>query len=280
MQNSIFQTEAPTAADLAAFHRDGFVALPGVMSAAGIEGLMAECSNHPQIAEFIHKTDAERRTLPQPYQLLVRDWNNKGFWSDQLFDAPLVKALLQAVIGGQYHFCHSTLHVSLRGTPALHFHQDHHHWKHENPINLAEREHWYIQMLYYPNGFTRGDRNLSVIPGSHRVPPTPDVTLDRLLVGEFDSVAGRQLKVEQLELPPGSMVFLNARTFHAVAPKPMDSAQPYRIFLNYIFKEAGPPHRWTQAIPPEWLAHPTPHRRMLFQRPAYTPDCWKEEKVA
>lgn len=101
------------------------------------------------------------------------------------------------------------------------------------------------------------------------------VTLDRLLVGEFDSVAGRQLKVEQLELPPGSMVFLNARTFHAVAPKPMASPQPYRIFLNYIFKEVGPPHRWTQTVPPEWLENANPHRRMLFQREAYTPGCWE-----
>ncbi len=274
MQNPIFTIDAPTAADLTAFYQDGYVAFPGVFTAEGIEGLMAECVSHPQIVDFIGKSDDGRSALPQPYQLLIRDWNNKGFWSDQLFDAPLVKALLQAVINDKYHFCHSTLHVSLRGTPALHFHQDHHHWKHENPINLAERERWYIQMLYYPNGFTRGDRNLSVIPGSHRVSPTPDVTVEKLLAGEYDDVAGRPLKAEALELPPGSMIFLNARTFHAVASKPFDSPQPYRIFLNYIFKEAGPPHRWSQSIPSEWLANANPHRKMLFQREPYTPGCW------
>ncbi len=132
-------------------------------------------------------------------------------------------------------------------------------------------------MLYYPNGFTRGDRNLSVIPGSHRVSPTPDVTVEKLLAGEYDGVAGRPLKAEALELPPGSMIFLNARTFHVVAPKPLDSPQPYRIFLNYIFKEAGPPHRWTQVVPPEWLENANPHRKTLFQREPYTPDCWKQE---
>lgn len=274
MTTPIFQIEAPAAADLDAFYRDGYVAFPGIFTQEGIDGLMQECVSHPQIVDFLGKSEEERSTLPQPYQLLVRDWNNKGYWSDQLFDAPLVKALLRAVIGAQYHFCHSTLHVSLRGTPPLHFHQDHHHWKHENPINIAERERWYIQMLYYPNGFTRGDRSLAVIPGSHRVPPTSDVTLDKMLVGTHDRIAGRTLKVEQLELPPGSMVFLNARTFHAVAPKPLDSAQPFRIFLNYIFKEVGPPHRWSQAIPPEWLENATPHRKMLFQRDAYSPGCW------
>lgn len=274
MTNQIFQIDAPSAQDLATFHRDGYVAFPGIFTEAGRAGLLDETVNHEQIADFIHKSDLERSTLPQPYQLLVRDWNNKGFWSDQLFDAPLVKALLQAVIGDHYHFCHSTLHVSLRGTPPLHFHQDHHHWKHENPINLAERERWYIQMLYYPNGFTRGDRSLAVIPGSQRVLPTPDVTLDKLLVGTYDALAGQPLKVEQLELPPGSMVFLNARTFHAVAPKPLDSPQPFRIFLNYIFKEAGPPHRWAQVVPLEWLAHANPHRQMLFRRDPYTPGCW------
>jgi len=277
MKSPIFQIDAPTAEDLATFYRDGYVAFPAIFTEEGLAGLMDETVNHEQIVDFVRQTDEARTKLNQPYQLLVRDWNNKGPWSDQLFDAPLVTALLQAVIGDQYHFCHSTLHVSLRGAPSLHFHQDHHHWKHDNPINIAERERWYIQMLYYPNGFTRGDRSLSVIPGSHRVAPTPDVTPDKLLAGEYDEVAGRPLQVEHLELPPGSMVFLNARTFHGVAPKPVDSAQPFRIFLNYIFKEVGPPHRWTQAIPPEWLENASPQRKMLFQREPYTPGCWNQE---
>ena len=61
-----------------------------------------------------------------------------GPWADRLIDAPLVTALLQATIGPDYHFCHSAMNIAPRGVGRLGFHQDHHHWRHENPVNLAE----------------------------------------------------------------------------------------------------------------------------------------------
>ena len=59
--------------------------------------------------------------------------------------------------------------------------------------------------------------------------------------GDFDDEAGRTLEERRLELPPGSMVYIDARIFHAVEAKPIDSQQLYRIFVIDIFKEAGPP---------------------------------------
>ena len=185
-----------------------------------------------------------------------------------------MKSLLQALDSKGFHFCHSTLSLSLPGAGGIGFHQDHHHWKHDNPINIAERQRWYIQMLYYPNGFTCGDASLSVIPGSHRVDETPAVTPEKLLGGEYDDEAGRPLEERALELPAGSMVFLNARCFHAVSAKPVDSPQEYRLFSNYIFKEIGPPHRFTQPIPPQWLEGASPYRKSLFERQAYAPEIW------
>ena len=94
------------------------------------------------------------------------------------------------------------------------------------------------------------------------------------MAGEFDDQAGRELKLKHLELPLGSMVYLNARMFHGVAPKPLDSPQAFRLFVIDIFKAVGPPHRHTQAIPAAWLEQASPSRRRLFQREPYTPDCW------
>ena len=102
------------------------------------------------------------------------------------------------------------------------------------------------------------------MPGSHRVAPTAAATPERLLAGEFDAEVGRSLKEKRLSLPPGSMVYINARIFHAVEAKPLDSPQPYRIFNIDIFKEAGPPHRYTQEIPPEWLSRANAMRKKLF----------------
>ena len=62
-----------------------------------------------------------------------------------------------------------------------------------------------------------------IIPGRHRVVPTGDVTPDRLLSGECDDEAGRKLEAHRLELPAGSMVYLNARMFHGVEPKPLEA---------------------------------------------------------
>lgn len=275
-QNPVFRIDAPTADDMATFRWNGYVVFPGVITDEGLAGITGEILSLEAIDDNMNKSDEERRALRRPNRLGVKPWNDKGPWAELLFDAPLVTALLRAISGKSFHFCHSTLHVSLPGAPRVGFHQDHHHWRHDNPVNIAERDKWYIQMLYYPNGFKRGDTSLSVIPGSHRVAPTSDVTPETLLDGAHDDQAGRRLMALDLELPPGSMVLLNGRTFHAVAPKPLDSPQAYRIFANYIYKEAGPPHRFTQEIPPEWMQHAGPERKKLFGREPYSPGCWSQ----
>jgi hypothetical protein len=95
-----------------------------------------------------------------------------------------------------------------------------------------------------------------------------------MLAGEFDEEAGCKLEERRLDLPPGSMVYINARIFHAVESKPIDSSQLFRIFVIDIFKEIGPPHRYTQEIPAEWMENATPQRKKLFQREGYTEGCW------
>ncbi len=270
----IFRIDVPSQENLTDFHKDGYVAIPEVFTDEALSGLTDEVLNMDGPREYLRGLDEENGKPSDPAVYFVRPWNDRGPWADGLIDAPLVTALLQATIGPNYHFCHSAMNIAPRGAGRLGFHQDHHHWRHENPVNLAERDKWYIQILYYPNGFTQGDRSLSVIPGSHRVPPTEEVTSERLLAGEFNDVAGRELAVRHLELPPGSMVYLNARMFHGVEPKPLDSPQPFRLFLIDIFKEAGPPHRYTQEIPPEWIDRAGAARKKMFSREAYTPECW------
>lgn len=270
----MFRIAQPAADNLTAFHQDGYVVFPAVLQAEGITGLTDEILDLDQVKVFFSLPDDKRRELPRGYRLGVKPFNQKGPWSRQLFDAPLVTSLLTATIGPAVHFCHSSLHISLRGAPSIKFHQDHHHWRHGNPVNLAEREKWYVQMLYYPNGFQRGDAGLRVIPGSHRVSPTEDVTPARLLGGAYDAQAGRRLEAVDLELPPGSMVFLNARMFHGVTAKPLDSPQACRIFVNYIFKQAGPPHRHTQLIPSDWPVAASARRKKLFEREPYADGCW------
>lgn len=269
----MFRRDHPSSEEIEAFHRDGYIAFADILSDAGREGLIREIIEGSEAHEFLSAWEKNPDGRSKVH--FVRPWNNRGCWSDRLIDAPLITALLRETIGGEYHFCHSSYNIAVRGADRVPLHQDHHHWFHENPVNLAEREKKYIQVLYYPNGFAEGDRSLSVIPGSHRVSPVREATPDRLLAGEYDVEAGRSLRLVPLSLPPGSMVYLNARMFHGVDPKPLNSPHPYRIFAIDIFKEAGPPHRYTQEIPPEWMERASPERKRLFLREAYSPESWE-----
>jgi hypothetical protein len=266
----MFRLKGPSAKDLEAFHQDGYIAYPDVLTDVARESLIDEVVSDGAVRQFLDEPD----DLENPGTYFVRPWDNRGPWSDRLIDAPFITALLRATIATEYHFCHSAMNVSRRGVGIGAIHQDHHHWKHAHPINFAERDKYYIQVLYYPNGFKQGDRSLRVIPGSHLVAPTEAATPERMLAGEFDAEVGRRLALKDLEMPPGSMIYINARIFHGVAPKPADSPQAYRIFLIDIFKEAGPPHRYTQEISPEWMAKAGPERLKLFQREPYTDTCW------
>ncbi len=268
---SLFRLSGPTKADIDSFHNDGYIAYPDVLTDQARGNLIAEIMEYAPVRRYL---DASEQNGGEPKSYFIRPWNERGLFSDRLIDDPFITSLLQSTIGGDYHFCHSALNIAPRGVGAVPYHQDHHHWKHENPINLAERDKYYVQILYYPNGFTLGDRNLNVIPGSHLVAPTESATPERMLSGEFDAEVGRPLKEKRLSLPPGSMVYINARIFHAVEAKPLDSPRRYRIFNIDIFKEAGPPHRYTQEIPPEWMARADSKRRKLFAREAYTEGCW------
>ena len=68
-----------------------------------------------------------------------------------------------------------------------------------------------------------------------------------------------ELEARALSLPPGSLVLLNSRTYHAVRPKPVDAEQEHRrpILDN---------PRMVPTINPAWIEGTTDaHRLMLFR---------------
>lgn len=267
----MFRIDRPSDDDIAFFHENGYVTFPNVLTEEGRQDLTNEILCTPEVVKFLQMTDEEREQQNKPHRLSILAWNDKGPFAEQLFDAPLVTALLRTIIGETYHFCHSTVRISMRGSEGLAFHQDNH------PIDLSEQHKWCIQMLYYPNGFEQGDASLWVIPGSHQIadwkkyapygPRIGEMTAESLTELYGDQI-GKVLVSEELALPPGSMVLMNARMFHAVSAKPLNSPQPMRLLTNYIFKESKSPHSQTQSIPPEWIDRATPERRKLFQREA------------
>ena len=135
----------------------------------------------------------------------------------------------------------------------------------------------------FTDGFRLGDHNLMVVPGSHRIEDWGDdqpygplmdcKNILELLNQRYGDQVGRKLEIVELELPPGSMVFLNARTYHGVRSKPKDAPDRFRIFCNCVFKHADSLGRNIQTIPPSWLENADAWRRQLLDRPprALTP---------
>jgi hypothetical protein len=263
--NSLFRLSEPSQVDIDSFHNEGYIAFPDVLTDDARENLIKEVAQLDGAHEFIDglgKNEGDARTY------FVRPWNERGPTSDRLIDDPFITALMRATVGDDYHFCHSAFNIAPRGIGNLPYHQDHHHWKHENPVNLAERDKYYVQILYYPNGFELGDRNLKVIPCSHRVAPTAEATPERMLAGEYDEEAGRKLKEKQLSLPPGSMVYINARIFHGAEAKPLGSAQATASSRSTSSKRPAHPI----ATPRRFLrngsnAHPPNVRNCFYARP-------------
>eukprot|EP01052_Picozoa_sp_SAG31_P013252 SAG31_NODE_793_length_12044_cov_12.886229_14_plen_264_part_00 len=197
--------------------------------------------------------------------------------SFQLIDHEFVVSCVREAIGNRFHFCHCAYGYRVGGARGMGFHQDHHHWNHEHPVNLAERSKYYIQLLYYPGGFARGDGSLRFIPRSHALRPTDANRWinagPALETGQHSNPSQPGWKVAEPSLPRGSMVLIDARMYHAVYDKPKDSAVPYRTYLNFIFKEEGPPHRFTQPIP---ACYPRgdPIHDMLFDRESWSEEAW------
>jgi hypothetical protein len=254
---SIFRVDTPPPGTRERFEEDGFVAFAGVLTDECREGLLQEMLGCRPLARGLESETGER-----PTRFILKPWNDKGPWAEGLFDAPLVQAVLRMALGDEYHFCHSSLHFTERGYPGLRFHHD----NPEDPTGVRKAN---VQMLYYPNGFTRGDAGLRVIPGSHEVVHRDEPGSAPVLNEWRAAALDRPLREQDLELPPGSLVALDARTYHAVTPKPVDSPQGVRLFSNYIFKPPGPPSPLTQEIPPDWLTRAGSERRRLFDRPAY-----------
>lgn len=291
MTESLFRIDAPTEQDLVNFDRDGYIAYPDVMTDQGRQGLIDEVITREQVVEFLTMTEAERLQVKTPHRgnvnrlnahgVHVRPWNNRGPWGFEMFDAPLVKALLLATVGPGVHMNHTTLHLTLRGERPIPLHHD------MEPPNLEDRHKWFVFMLYYPNGFGLGDHNLRVIPGSHRIddwgehqPYGPcavpgrgeshkDCDMAELLNELYGDQVQRKLEVVELELPPGSMVFINARTYHGVRPKPEDAPDQFRLFCNCTFSQADSQGENIQTIPAQWLENADPWRRQLFDRPPF-----------
>ena len=84
MTNSIFKLTAPSANDLATFHRDGCVILPEVFTDEGLVGLIDEILSYHPIREYFKSLADLDPQVNDPHTYFVRPWNDRGPWGNRL----------------------------------------------------------------------------------------------------------------------------------------------------------------------------------------------------
>ena len=283
------------AAALASFRRDGFIVFEGLLSAADSGQLRQEILRCEEVQAALDGgcEVLGREVGAQPLTSLysmgsatsldssAHHWLEPGSLSDRLADPPLIRGLLRHIIGPTFHLSTAGAGVKGRDTPSLRFHQDHWHWRSDYPVNLAARDSPYLQLLWYPDGFAVKDASLMVVPGSHAIDPLIVEPLPFAYIKDAETklLATHGLSpVELAPMPPGSLVFMNARTYHAVTPKPASSPTALRLSCKYTYKGPGPPMAGTMIVPEGLLRAARegddPVRRMLLEREAFTYEAW------
>ena len=281
------------------FRRDGFVIFEGALTAVASRALSDEIlQSEASVAAFASGGSGRTSSMRGAGAI-----ESCGPYADALLDAPLIQQLLGRVfVGGRYEVCHTTFSARPRGSAGGGLHQDFAFGPSPWCDPGTEKLYQSISLFVYPLGFKRGDCALTVVPRSCHIsafdllagPSLEDKLSQPQLLERLSTRYG--LQPQELELPPGSFLVCDNRTWHSVSHKPLESPQPYRLFRNYVrapllgphggcnrsfiarfvvstdvqvFKTAGsPPHQSTQPIPAKWLVGASEHRTMLFARPA------------
>lgn len=284
MTGPVLRRDRHTAAELQRFHDDGFVAFPGVLTDAASAAFRAEllglhqtrnasgCADE-SAAAYCALTPEERLATHGGHMFgPLRNWDAKGPVGDALLDPPLVMGFLHAVMGENFNLCHSAMSITSRGhgpqpqgAKLLSHHQDagagipdrlnsYRSQLEQSQRYTEQREDWYISCFYYVEGLQPGVSSLSIIPGSHKLPPNdhPDDLAARgaMLSGaEMHSrvaamLDGHGLKPQVLDLPPGTLIIHNSMCYHGVQNMPSsgENSRELSSFLRFPSSRVVFPH--------------------------------------
>jgi hypothetical protein len=162
-QEKLFTADEPPPDFLEVLDRTGCFVFPGILTPHGARQIVDEMYATKQAQTWqagAGETGSDTLNI-RADNMLVRGpvdedaaagvslWPAPGSACFSLIDSPVViKCLELAVPSKQFHYCHGAFGFRRPGTGGIAFHQDHHHWKHENPVNLAGRATRYIQLLW------------------------------------------------------------------------------------------------------------------------------------
>jgi ectoine hydroxylase-related dioxygenase (phytanoyl-CoA dioxygenase family) len=224
------ETRYLTEEQVAAYHRDGYLAVRDIIDRAQIEALRAATEEYVEQSRRVSASDAlfdldPRHTASRPVVRRIKNpADNHPIYRWVALESP-IPDIVAELIGPDIKFHHSKLNLKGEkiGAP-VEWHQDGAFYPHSNDDVLA------VGLLL--DDATLENGCLMVLPGSHRGP-----VYDHFLGDQFTGAIAREdlarldlSRAEPLPLPAGSIHIHHYRTIHGSAEN--TSAAQRRLLIN------------------------------------------------
>ena len=231
LQEPIFQPFRFGEKEKAQLDRDGHFLLPGILTAATCQKLIAALARVEALP-----SGEEHQAKPSRFAAEYDDY------LASLIAHPQMLALAHGVLGDEIRFDHCVSLNRPGGDSGIHWHA--HGYADDRP------ELGFVRIFLYISGFTVDDGGLKVVPGSHhyREPRMRFHTDEELragwLPGKTHSWTGLPLEIEALEAPPGTVALMWTHAAHAVSPRRPDSDMRWAVVYAYRNPGAASHARW------------------------------------
>lgn len=220
--------------------QDGHLALPQLLTPAVCQ----------RLTEALRAISSVRQPDTQRAQRYSAEHNS---YLASLIAHPQLLDLARQLLGPEVRFDHCVSLNRPSGDGGISWHS--HAYAEDRP------ELGFLRIFFYVNGFTAEDGGLRVVPGSHlyRDPSLRAASDEEMragwLAGKRHPRTGAPLAIEQLSVPPGTVIVMWTHAAHAVTPRQPGSSTRWAVVYAYRNPGAESRARW---ISPEFESHPPP----------------------
>ena len=202
------------------FHREGYLIFENFFEEAEVANYKAD----------IDQLEIDRKERKQI--LSVLQYPHLG----PLVSHPKSMAVVESLMGADFHFHHMHASRQEAGTPGVNWHQDY------DQIPQTNRSHLMVHLFYYFDGLNGEVGDLLALPRSQ----SQIVSNTALWLLEQIDLPG---SITLNQLPKGTMVLVHSGLWHARRKKPGGESRP-RYFADASYCQAGV--RWASYGMPKW----------------------------
>ena len=227
-QAPIFHPHVLSLQEKATLDRDGHLVLPGLLLPATCDRLTDSLARIETLIDAGVKDPLPNHNAAEYDSYL-----------ESLIAHPQLLSLARWALGDNIRFDHCVTLNRPSGNGGVRWHS--HEYGEDDP-SLG-----FLRIFFYVNGFELGNGNLKAVPGSHTyrdqtINAETDAALQAgWLADKTHAITGEPLQIEELAVPPATVILMWTHAAHAVNPRLPGS--PTRWAVVYAYRNPGLPSR-------------------------------------